>query len=82
MKDKTFIDIDKVGNAHSLLSLGKKYIKKPIPVRAVQIPNPFSVKTLEGTMIGKADDYLVEGIKGELYICDRYIFEESYEEIK
>lgn len=82
MKDRTFIDIDKVGNAKSLLSLGKKYIKKPIPIRAVQIPNPFSVKTLEGTMKGKPNDYLVEGIEGELYICDKNIFEKSYDIVK
>jgi hypothetical protein len=82
MKSRIFIDVDQIGNAHALLELGKKYVKRPIPVRAVQIPNPFAVKTLEGTMKGKADDYLVEGIKGELYICDKKIFEESYEELK
>jgi len=29
-----------------------------------------------------AGDYLVEGTKGELYICEEKIFEESYEEVK
>lgn len=67
-------------NALSLLHSSKKYIKKQIPVRAVQISHSFSVETLEGTMTGKAGDYLVEGIRGELYICDKEIFEESYVE--
>lgn len=72
------LTFDKKGDAESILSLGKKYLKNPIPIRAVQIKCAFEVKTLEGLMKGKKDDYLIEGIKGELYICDREIFEESY----
>jgi hypothetical protein len=59
----------------------RQYIKRPIPIRAVQINEPFLIKTLEGEFIGKPGDYLVEGIKGELYCCDRAIFEESYTEL-
>lgn len=55
-----------------------RYIKKPIPVRAVQILEEFEVVTLEGTFNAKAGDYLMEGIKGEIYSCDKIIFEESY----
>ena len=33
-------------------------------------------------MKGKAGDYLIEGIKGELYPCDKEIFKETYEKIK
>ena len=65
-------------DAESILSLGKKYMKNPIPIRAVQIKYALEVKTLEGLMKGKKGDYLIEGIKGELYICDKEIFEESY----
>ncbi len=61
---------------------GKKYIKKPIPIEAKQIPSVFIVQTKEGTMQGKAGDYLIKGIKGELYPCDKKIFEESYKEVK
>jgi len=57
------------------------YAKKPIPIKAIQIHEPFQVETLEGTFTGKAGDYLVEGIKGELYACDREIFEESYDKV-
>lgn len=38
----------------------------------------FEVETLEGTMQGKAGDYLIIGIKGERYPCARDIFLESY----
>ncbi|MCP4055131.1 MAG: hypothetical protein GY739_19240 [Mesoflavibacter sp.] len=38
-----------------------------------------TIKTLEGTMTGKINDYIIKGIKKEFYICDRTIFEESYD---
>jgi hypothetical protein len=57
----------------------KRYLKKPIPIRAIQIFEDFEVKTLEGTMTGKPGDWLMEGIRGELYPCDMDIFRESYE---
>ena len=38
------------------------------------------VDTLEGRMSAKVGDYLIKGIRGELYFCDKEIFEESYEE--
>lgn len=72
------LTFDNAEDAESILSQGKKYIKKPIPIRAIQIKCPFEVKTLEGLMQGKKGDYLIEGIRGELYICDREVFEESY----
>ena len=59
----------------------KKYIKRPIPIQAKQINEVFSVETKEGTMTGKAGDYLIIGIRGEQYPCDKGIFEESYEEV-
>lgn len=75
-------DSGKKEDAQTILSLGNKYIKKPISVRAIQIAIPFTVKTLEGTMKGKPKDYLVEGIEGELYVCDKTIFEKSYDKVK
>lgn len=46
---------------------------------AVQMHEPFSVETLEGTMQGKAGDWLMIGIKGEMYPCDADVFAETYE---
>lgn len=58
---------------------GDRYIKKPIPIRAVSIPYQFWVESLEGNHQGKPDDYLIQGVRGEIYICDKQIFEETYE---
>lgn len=58
-------------------------MKRPIVVHAVQIAEDFRVNTLEGNYKqGKAGDYLMRGIDGELYICDRAIFEKSYDWVK
>lgn len=40
----------------------KKAGKKPIPVRCIQITEPFEVETLEGVMRGKPGDWLIIGI--------------------
>ncbi len=57
-------------------------VKKPIPVRCIRMKEPFQVETPEGTLTGKSGDYLLIGIKGEMYPCNREIFEETYEIIK
>jgi len=54
-------------------------MKRPIVVHAKQIDSPFLVETLECTMSGKAGDYLMKGIDGELYPCDKGIFERTYD---
>ena len=61
------------------LNTFKSCVKKPIPVGAVKLEKNCRIKTLEGIMTGKAGDYLMQGIRGEFYICDQEIFEESYE---
>ena len=57
------------------------FMKRPIPIEAVQQTQPFSVKTLEGELAGKAGDYLVIGAKGEQDPCDKDIFESTYYEV-
>ena len=57
----------------------KEAIKKPIRVRCVQIHEPFSVETMEGTLNGKAGDWLMVGINGEMYPIDQEIFEKTYD---
>ena len=53
---------------------------KPIVVHAAQVHVPFRVKSLEGDYAqGKPGDYLMRGVRGEQYICDKEIFEESYD---
>ena len=53
--------------------------KKPVVVHAIKMPRPFRVKTMEGVLEGKAGDYLIRGIAGELYPHDQDIFPEVYE---
>jgi len=48
-------------------------------VEACQLQADFTIVTLEGKLEAKAGDYLMRGIKGELYPCKKEIFEESYE---
>lgn len=57
------------------------FIKKPIPIEAVQQTAPFKTETLEGELEGKAGDYLVTGVNGEQYPVDREIFEKTYYEV-
>ena len=40
------------------------------------------IETLEGTMRGDGGDYIIKGLKGELYPCKPDVFEKKYEEIK
>lgn len=42
-------------------------------------PQELYIKTLEGEMIAKKNDYIIKGIKGEFYPCKPDIFEASYE---
>ena len=37
------------------------------------------IKTLEGTMIAQAGDYIIRGVNGEIYPCKADIFEKTYE---
>ena len=57
----------------------KKAIKKPIPVKCIQIDEPFEIETLEGVMQGKKGDWLMIGIDGETYACDDAIFKKTYD---
>ena len=54
--------------------------KRPIIVFAKQMDVKFRVRSLEGDYKqGKLGDYLMKGIDGELYICDKEIFEKTYD---
>lgn len=39
------------------------------------------IKTLEGTHEARPGDFIIQGIKGELYPCKPDIFEATYEEV-
>ena len=37
------------------------------------------IETLEGTMTAKVGDWIIRGVKGELYPCKNDVFEATYE---
>ena len=40
------------------------------------------IETLEGTMEASANDWIIKGIKGEIYPCKPEIFEKTYDLIE
>ncbi len=44
--------------------------------------NSIFIKTLEGDVHAKPNDWIIRGIKGEYYPCRDDIFWETYEEVK
>jgi hypothetical protein len=60
----------------------KRYVKKPIVIEAFQMKDEFYVDTLEGKMKGNQGDYLLIGVKGEMYPCNKEIFEETYDQLQ
>ena len=40
------------------------------------------IRTLEGDHIASVGDYIIKGIKGEIYPCKPDIFEKTYEEVE
>lgn len=39
------------------------------------------IQTLEGLMTANLNDYIIRGVKGELYPCKPDIFEQTYEAV-
>lgn len=60
------------------------YEKKPVEVEAVQMDEPFVVETMENKrgekLYGDAGDWLIRGVKGELYPCEDEVFQETYKD--
>lgn len=45
------------------------------------VEDRLEIHTLEGIMLATAGDYIIRGIKGELYPCKPEIFEATYEAV-
>jgi len=41
-----------------------------------------TVRSLEGDVTGQEGDYIIQGIEGEFYICNKKIFERTYEDVE
>lgn len=59
-----------------------EYEPRAVRVKAMKMQDAFMVHTMEGRMAGKAGDYLVQGLEGELYPCAADIFERKYKVVK
>ena len=46
------------------------------------LPEDAFIETLEGTMRVTYGDWVIKGVKGELYPCKADIFEQSYEAVE
>lgn len=57
-------------------------VKRPIPIRCVKMEEPFEVETMEGVLRGKAGDWLMIGVEGEMYPCDAGVFARTYDLIE
>jgi len=63
----------------ALKKTAKKYRKRPVIVEAFQTDVTISIETLEGIMIANPGDWIIIGVKGEMYPCKPDVFEETYE---
>jgi hypothetical protein len=43
--------------------------------------NIATIRTLEGIMQAQPNDYIIKGVKGEIYPCKPDIFEQTYEQV-
>ena len=59
----------------NLLREGQARIEKDLKTLSPVL----QILTLEGVMTARVGDYIIKGIKGEVYPCRSDIFEESYE---
>ena len=57
----------------------QKYRKIPVIVEAYQTDVEMEIETLEGVMKANKGDWIIRGVKGELYPCKPDIFEMTYE---
>ena len=46
------------------------------------MPDDLEIVTLEGNHLVGWDDYIIQGVKGELYPCKPVIFEMTYEPVE
>lgn len=50
-------------------------------IRIGKVRSELIIHTLEGEMTARAGDYIIKGIKGEVYSCKPDIFEMTYETV-
>ena len=57
----------------------EKYTKIPVTIEAYQTEEEIYIETLEGTMKADKGDWIIKGVKGEIYPCKPDVFKMTYE---
>ena len=80
MSTTEWLDFDKssTDNKNDYCYPPNQYRKKPITIIASQAKCGGHINTLEGRMRFEKGDYIITGIKGEMYAVRKDIFEETY----
>ena len=58
-----------------------KFKKRPVIIEAERVWQREAIITIEGTMTAEPGDWIITGIKGELYPCKDDIFRATYEAV-
>ena len=56
-----------------------RYRKKPVVIEAFQTDEEIYIETLEGVMKANPGDWIIRGVRGELYPCKPDVFAATYE---
>ena len=59
----------------------EKFRKIPVVIEAYQTDEEMEIETLEGVMKADKGDWIIKGVKGELYPCKPDVFEMTYEKV-
>ena len=59
----------------------EKFRKIPVVIEAYQTDEELEIETLEGVMKANKGDWIIKGVKGELYPCKPDVFEMTYEKV-
>ena len=76
MKEKI---VEKLNDVDGEIEIWKK---RPVQIRTVKLKEKVAIKTREGTLYGEAGDFLIEGIKGEVYPIGEEIFYKTYDKVQ
>lgn len=57
----------------------EKFMKIPVEIEAYQTDEEVYIETLEGVMKADKGDWIIKGVKGELYPCKPDVFKMTYE---
>ena len=60
----------------------EKFMKIPVEIEAYQTDEEVYIETLEGVMKADKGDWIIKGVKGELYPCKPDVFKMTYEEVE